>query len=218
VARGARKLKSRFGAGLEPFTLINLSYYEREGRDLVSARHLEIIRSYFGVSGSTEVVGAMAYLSELVVEFAPPHEPDEKMFRMVRACADALAQGPEGLSSVVLYFEVWILRLSGFLPDWRACSECGLTFTGAEPLYVSAEFKARCAACGQGRGLAVTEGARAQLRAAQRLPPTEFAQRYCGADSSTRSELGQLTRRLIERVLERRPRAQFDPKQSALAP
>ena len=28
VARGARRLKSRFGGGLEPFTLIRLSYYD----------------------------------------------------------------------------------------------------------------------------------------------------------------------------------------------
>src|SRR5256886_4946279 len=30
VAHGARRLKSRFGASLEPFTLIRLTYFEKE--------------------------------------------------------------------------------------------------------------------------------------------------------------------------------------------
>ncbi len=36
VAKGCRKLRNRFGASLEPFTLINLTYYEKENQELVS--------------------------------------------------------------------------------------------------------------------------------------------------------------------------------------
>src|SRR5215216_4935890 len=72
VARGARRMKSRFGAGLEPFTIISLAYYEKEGRELVSMRQAEIIRSFFNLAQSAETVGALAYMSELVIEFAPP--------------------------------------------------------------------------------------------------------------------------------------------------
>src|SRR5918911_1580009 len=97
VARGAKRLKSRFGAGLEPFTIINLTYYEKEGRELVTLQQAEIIRSFFGLAKTTEAVTAMSYMSELVLEFAPPHEPNEKIFRMVRAVLEALSQTPEDL-------------------------------------------------------------------------------------------------------------------------
>ena len=43
VAKGARKMKSRFGAALEPFTLIRLAFYERENRELVSISSAEIL-------------------------------------------------------------------------------------------------------------------------------------------------------------------------------
>ncbi|MBD0370802.1 MAG: DNA repair protein RecO, partial [Pyrinomonadaceae bacterium] len=49
VAHGARRLKSRFGAGLEPFTFVQMSYHEKEGRELVTLRQLEIARSYFSL-------------------------------------------------------------------------------------------------------------------------------------------------------------------------
>jgi len=33
VAKGCRKLRNRFGASLEPFTIINLTYYQKENQD-----------------------------------------------------------------------------------------------------------------------------------------------------------------------------------------
>ena len=38
VAHGARRLKSKFGASLEPFTLIRLTYFEKESRELVTIK------------------------------------------------------------------------------------------------------------------------------------------------------------------------------------
>ena len=42
VAKNCRKLKNRFGASLEPFTLINLTYFEKENQELVSFSQTEI--------------------------------------------------------------------------------------------------------------------------------------------------------------------------------
>ncbi len=36
VAKGCRKLKSRFGAALEPFTLTRITYYQKENQELVA--------------------------------------------------------------------------------------------------------------------------------------------------------------------------------------
>src|SRR5207253_4725894 len=116
--------KSRFGAGLEPSTVLALSYFEKEGRELVSLKQAEIIRSYFGLAQNAEIVSTLAYLSELVMEFSPPGEPNEKIFRMVRAVLDALKESPEDLHAIIRYFEIWILKLSGFYPDIRSCVRC----------------------------------------------------------------------------------------------
>ena len=43
VARGARRLKSRFGASLEPSTLIQLTFFEKETRELVTIKSAEIV-------------------------------------------------------------------------------------------------------------------------------------------------------------------------------
>jgi DNA repair protein RecO len=74
VAKGARRMKSRFGAALEPFTLIKLAFYEKENRELVSMSQAEILKSRFDLASQPEAAEVLAYMGELVADFAPPHE------------------------------------------------------------------------------------------------------------------------------------------------
>src|SRR6476646_8363827 len=62
VAKGCRKLRNRFGASLEPFTHVDLTYYEKENRELVLIRQTEILRSHFNLSSDPSTVNGMAYL------------------------------------------------------------------------------------------------------------------------------------------------------------
>lgn len=206
VAHGARRLKSRFGAGLEPFTFVQMSYHEKEGRELVTLRQLEITRSYFSLAGSTEAVAALSYLGELILEFAPPHEPNERLFRMVSATLEALKASPGDLQAFVRYFEVWTLRLSGFLPEVRACADCGRSFTEKEGASINAEGRLRCTACGQGAGAVLSAEALSQLKSAQKLSPGDFAIKARGASTLVKEEVAEFTQRLIGRILEREPR------------
>src|SRR6267143_7028931 len=124
VAKGCRKLKSRFGAALEPFTLAKITYYQKENQELVSLSQAEIVKSHFDLSSQAETLTGLAYMGDLVVEFSPPYEPNEKLFRMVTACLDAISDSQPDLQIILRYFEVWLLKLEGFLPDLRCCGEC----------------------------------------------------------------------------------------------
>lgn len=209
VARGARRLKSKYGAGLEPYTLLALSFYEKEGRELHSVRDAEILRSYFHLSKSVETMRALAYMGELVLEFAPPHEPNEKLFRMVNACLEALAGSSMDIAAITRYFEVWLLKLAGFLPNIRSCADCGRRLKGEGVVYLNMDSRARCRACSNGQGTPLSEEAHAQIEAAQRLSPNDFAQCVREAKSkASQEEVEQFARRLIERILERELRAQ----------
>jgi DNA repair protein RecO (recombination protein O) len=208
VAHGAKRLKSRFGAGLEPFTHLALSYYEKEGRELVSLRQAEILHSYFSLSRSVETVAVLAYMSELVIEFAPPHEPNERLFRMIRACTEAAAHTPDELDAIARYFEVWTLKLAGFLPDLRSCADCGKSFNEVESTYLDAEGKLRCHACDSGLGAALSRETYRQLRAAQRLSPADYVGLARDITVPGQRELARVTQQMIGRVLERVPRAQ----------
>lgn len=207
VARGARRLKSKFGASLEPFTLVSLSYYEKEGQELVAIRHAEILRSYFELSKNTEAVVALEYMGGLILEFAPPHEPNEKIFRMLRACLEAIASNPGALRQITRYCEVWLLKLSGFLPDLRACVNCKKVLSEKnEKAFLGIDGALRCGNCAHRVDMPVSVETIAHLRATQRLTPANWSDANNAAAETTSKELSQITQRLITRALERLPR------------
>src|SRR5687768_8102328 len=86
VAKGAKRLKSRFGGGLEPFSIVDLTYFQKEERELVSIRQIELKKSFFESASNPLFLQKFAYLGDILAEFAPPHEPNERLYRMARIC------------------------------------------------------------------------------------------------------------------------------------
>ena len=211
VAKGARRMKSRFGAALEPFTIVRLEFREKENRELVTITGTEIVKSYFDLAADVECMEGLGYMAGLVNEYAPPHEANEKLYRMVAACLEALAAAPHASKIVLRYFEIWILRLAGSFPDVSGCAVCGTTLTPAQPVFLDFESAVRCANCSRGVGTRLLPTVQQVLINSQRLSPSDFASAYQSAFSQTDAEVGELTQRLIVRALERRPRAMVAP-------
>src|SRR5215813_7012086 len=175
VAKGCRKLKNRFGAALEPFTLVNLTYYEKENQELVSFQQVEILKSRFNLSSNASILTGFAYMGDLLIDFSPPHQANDNLFRMALACFEAAAETPSDLEAVLRYFEVWLLKLEGFLPDLRNCANCQRVF-GEEAVYLGNDLSLRCAQCTEGRGNVMSKQLRAQLRSMEKLAPAKFAE------------------------------------------
>lgn len=209
VARGARRLKSKFGASLEPFTLIQLTYFEKETRELVTIKGAEIVKSYFDAVRNAEAFEGLVYLLELVKEFAPPHQADEKLFKMLRACVDFLAQNPSKTTAVSAYSELWTLKLTGFLPEFRACGVCGValdeTFRGQR--FISHEGVLWCQNCAAGGAQPLGGEAYGLMSSTRRRGPAEWELSYSAAGEESRRVVSETARRLVRRALEREPRA-----------
>src|ERR1043165_8233548 len=147
VAKGARRMKSRFGAALEPFTLIRLAFHEKENRELVTVSGAEIIKSKFDLAANLETADALAHMAELISEFAPSHEENEILFRMIAACGDALAACPEAHRGLFRYFEIWLLRIAGSFPDISRCANCQRAIAAEETVYLDSESAIKCGTC-----------------------------------------------------------------------
>ncbi|MFL6334825.1 MAG: DNA repair protein RecO [Pyrinomonadaceae bacterium] len=209
VARGARRLKSRFGASLEPFTLIHLTFFEKETRELVTIKGAEILKSYFQASGSPEAFEGLVYILELVKEFAPPHHADERLFKMLRACVDFLAGEPARASAVSAYTELWTLRLTGFLPEFRTCGDCGIplseSFQGQR--YISHEGVLWCQDCRKAGAQQIGTETYRLLSSTRHRGPRAWSDLFEGAREESRQVVSETARRLVRRALEREPRA-----------
>jgi DNA repair protein RecO (recombination protein O) len=207
VAHGARKMKSRFGSSLEPFTEVALTYFQKEGRDLMSVSTCEIVRSHFkSAARDVEVANAFSYMAELLTEFLPDHEPNEKLYRLVAASLEAIETGHD-LAHTLRYFESWLLRLVGFFPDPSRCGACGEQIGAEESAFLTPEGAPRCAACSGGRGASVDASLRAIIREMLHTHPTAFARRRVHPERlALIADINyQIIRNALERDLRSRP-------------
>ncbi len=201
VAKGAKRLKSRFGGSLEPFTIINIAYYQKEERELVSINQAELVKSFFSEAANPYFLQKFAYLSELIVNFAPPHDPNEKLYRMTRVCLETAVSNSESLESIALYFELWILRLGGYLPDWTRCDNCKTELSSDETGGLQLNFHLLCRRCRKSKmNLEISASQRKIFLTAQRLNPVDFV-KYAENFPVEVNEISSVLKRIISSVL-----------------
>jgi DNA repair protein RecO (recombination protein O) len=175
VAKGARRTRSKFGSSLEPFSEVSLEYFQKDDRELVAIQRAELLRSSFFSAADPELLVTYSHLADLLLAFAPPHDPNETMYRMFKASLEAELADPGDHTSLVLYFKIWLLRLGGYLPDWRSCSSCRRDFAEAESATLTPGFQLVCGSCGRSMaGDQISPLHRAVFHNVQKLSPTHF--------------------------------------------
>ena len=202
VAKGAKRLQSKFGSTLEPFSTVNLTFFQKEERELVSIQSVELVQSRFAIASDPAFLHAYSYIGDLLTDFALPHDADEKLYRMIGACLSAGKAEPE-LASLVVYFELWLLRLAGFLPDWSRCENCRNQIDPKAENFVVPGFHLQCSSCRRSYVLSMVSPDDLEIFfAIQRLPPSEFTSFAADKHESSRV-LSNVMKRLIAQALGR---------------
>jgi DNA repair protein RecO (recombination protein O) len=122
VARRARRPKSAFGSGLERLSHVRMAYFQRENAELASLTGCELIESQFGLQADYAHSVALDFMTEVAEQLLPPHEPNEKFFRLMMTVLAHLRAGGD-VWEAVGYFALWAVRLTGILPEVRVSQE-----------------------------------------------------------------------------------------------
>lgn len=128
VARSAKKSKRRFGGALEPLTYVRAFYDVRERRELARLDSCEVLESPLASEVSYPRAVALGHIAELLDELLPDHEANDAIFRLTLSVLSVL-NGPE-IWMPVTYFDLWLTRLVGFLPELTECVVCGRNLNG----------------------------------------------------------------------------------------
>lgn len=124
VARGARRKHSRFAGQLQPLAKLQVTWFEKEGRDLVRISGAEVVALPTRLQADLEGILLGSYLAEHLVELVQENEPAELYYRLLDATLAALAAGVDR-DLVTRWFEVWALHLAGVFPVPEGCPGCG---------------------------------------------------------------------------------------------
>lgn len=128
VARAAKKSKRRFGGALEPLTYVRAFYDDRERQELARLDSCEVIESPMTGEVTYARATALAHVGELLDQLMPDREASDAVFRLTLAVLAELRGA--ALWMPVTYFELWMTRLMGFLPEFSECAVCGRALNG----------------------------------------------------------------------------------------
>jgi DNA repair protein RecO (recombination protein O) len=199
VARSAKKSKRRFGGALEPLTRVRVYYEHKAAQELVRLDSCDVIESPLMHDIDYERTVALSYVAEVLDGLLPDHDANDSVFRLTVSVLPHLQSG--SIWMPLTYFNLWITRLMGLLPELGECIVCGNVFNGSGRVFFHA--LADGLMCAEHKRLASSEMSLPSRNVAGemfRSPVDAFAiepwKRQRGAD--LRKFLGQCIERHIE--------------------
>ncbi len=185
---------------MEPATWVRAYYDDREGRELARLDSCDILESPLSTTVDYPRVIALEHVAETLDELLPDREANDALFRLAVSVLHQLRSGEIWMP--LTYFQLWLVRLVGFLPEMDSCLACGVALNGSQAFYHALADGLMCA---QHKRLASGQlSASSRALAAQmfRAPVESFAEVAWGARDY--ADLRRFLVQIIERHIEKK--------------
>jgi len=128
VAKGARKIKSKFGGRLELFNFIDLEISTGRSLDIIS--QAEIIKSFRNIPLDFNKFLFCQLIGEVVLKtHFSSTEASPLLFKLIFFCFNKIDKLPSGdinlLEKVNVFFIAKFLKITGYTPLINSCCKCG---------------------------------------------------------------------------------------------
>ena len=128
VAKSAKRSKKRFGGALEPLTQVRVYYDDREKRELARIDSCDVLQSPLATAVDYPRAAALGHVAEVLDEFLPDREVNDAVYRLAASVLTNVRAG--AIWGPLTYFDLWMARLAGFLPELHVCMSCGAALDG----------------------------------------------------------------------------------------
>jgi len=149
IAKGARRSKKRFVNKLEPFSHITLTFFHKEGRELVRVDECRLIENFHHLTDDLERLAYGSYMLELLGAMTHEGERHEGLFRLLLATLE-MVQREWGAERSTIIFETRLLSLLGYRPRLDGCLLCESITDRVRYYFNSHKGGMVCAPCGGG--------------------------------------------------------------------
>lgn len=123
IVKGVRREGFISTSAFEPFSLIEMVFYEKIHSELHLISEVSILDSFEKLRTDLEVLATAYSLIEWVDSLTEPHDPHESVFELLHLIFNLLPSFPPSL--LARLFEVRILHEIGLLPHLESCMGCG---------------------------------------------------------------------------------------------
>jgi DNA repair protein RecO (recombination protein O) len=158
-AFGARKIKSRFGSRLEPFTIAVFLLYRRSGENPYSIKEVEVEAYNTSIRDDLNKYLVGNALIEPVVRFVETTQVDRELYNLLISVFRVLDKISSKKSIFLLsMYEIRFLDIMGYRPDTITCVKCGRQIDKSPLYYNHLHGFPLCSECGGSSAYEVLEG------------------------------------------------------------
>jgi DNA repair protein RecO (recombination protein O) len=124
VAKGARKSKSRLGARVEPFSVLDLLLHS--GRNLEIIAEAETVATHDALRADYDRTMAASVVVDVLDKGSMEGQTEPQLFEMALVTLDVMESAPvSALEPLVLAFLLKSLAMHGYRPSLDRCAACG---------------------------------------------------------------------------------------------
>jgi DNA repair protein RecO (recombination protein O) len=125
VAKGVRRVRSRFGGRLEPLFRVNLVLHEGRG-DLCTVTGVDTVDAHPALREHRGALDRATQACDAVLRLFDAAEPNRPAYHLLCRELALLGADPTGATRAHgLAFRLKLLLAAGFLPELAACASCG---------------------------------------------------------------------------------------------
>ncbi len=129
VAKGARRPKSPFEAALDLLSSCHVVFIPKSGDALDILTEAKLQRRFRAGSRDLLRLYCGFYVAELLDRLTDVGDSHPELFDLATATIEQLDQTGPDVRSLVLRFELGVLRHTGHLPNLERCVECGMAWS-----------------------------------------------------------------------------------------
>jgi DNA repair protein RecO (recombination protein O) len=149
IAKGARGPKSRLGAAVNAFRRLDVTYYDKPGREIQTLSQADVVTDHRDLVSSLEKLEAAGRWFRFLRSLLPDGAPAEPLYALAVAALDRLERAaPSRLSRWETYHRAAAAGLLGLAPRLDGCLACERPLPDGGPLAFSLEEGGLvCATC-----------------------------------------------------------------------
>ena len=148
IAKGSRKINSRFGSSLELGTLIDVLFYGKENSNLSTLTQCNITESFRKIREDFDFLSTSFYMLAAVNEMTREKQRNDSLFNLLVESLSSLLKIGDVFKSIAL-FEIKLLKILGYEPNLKQCSECRTEVSDEEVKFSVAKGGVICNRCGK---------------------------------------------------------------------
>lgn len=126
VAKGSRKLKSKFGSSLLPLCIVEATYYYKPGRELHTLSGCEAIHLVGKIHSEYEFLASGLAIAESILSTQMVEEQNSELYVLLRTALEQLNAATQNPYSYFVAFTIHLAELMGFMIDTTHCAETGM--------------------------------------------------------------------------------------------